>query len=69
MSTTATTATAASITPAGFLRAEGLASAAAVMARALSRWCCVRKMVWLVPRVARAVPYLGYILVTGTRPC
>jgi len=26
------------------------------------------KMAWLMPRVARAVPYLGFILVSGTRP-
>jgi len=25
-------------------------------------------MVWLMPRMARAVPYLGFILVSGTRP-
>jgi hypothetical protein len=24
-------------------------------------------MAWLMPRVARAVPYLGFILVSGTR--
>jgi hypothetical protein len=27
----------------------------------------VRKMIWLVPRMAKAVPYLGYILVAGTK--
>jgi hypothetical protein len=56
------------MSPAGFLHDEGLANAAVVMARALSRRCYARKMAWLVPRVARAVPYLGYILVTGTKP-
>jgi hypothetical protein len=25
-------------------------------------------MAWLMPRVARAVPYLGFILVSGTKP-
>ena len=39
-----------------------------VMARALSRQSYLRKMLWLVPRVARAVPFLGYILVSGTKP-
>jgi hypothetical protein len=34
----------------------------------MSRQCYLRKMAWLVPRVARAVPFLGYILVSGTRP-
>jgi ubiquinone/menaquinone biosynthesis C-methylase UbiE len=55
------------MTPAGFLHDEGLANAVAVMARAMSRWRYARKMTWLVPRVARAVPYLGYILVSGTK--
>ena len=55
------------MTPAGFLHDEGLANAVAVMARAMSRWCYARKMAWLVPPVARAVPYLGYILVSGTK--
>ena len=56
------------MTPAGFLHDEGVGNAVAVMARAMSRWCYARKMAWLVPRVARAVPYLGYILVSGTKP-
>jgi SAM-dependent methyltransferase len=56
------------MTPAGFFHDEGLANGMAVMARAISRWCYARKMTWLVPRIARAVPYLGYILVSGVRP-
>jgi SAM-dependent methyltransferase len=56
------------MTPTGFLNDEGLPNALAVMCRTLTRVCYVRKMAWLVPKVARAVPYLGYILVTGTRP-
>jgi hypothetical protein len=28
----------------------------------------VRKMAWLMPRMAKAVPYLGYIVVAGTKP-
>jgi SAM-dependent methyltransferase len=55
------------MTPSGFLHDEGLTNAVVVMARAMSRWCYARKMAWLVPRVARAVPYLGYILVSGTK--
>jgi hypothetical protein len=55
-------------TPGGFLHDEGLGNAVTVMARALSRLCYARKMVWLVPRVARAVPYLGYVLISGTKP-
>jgi SAM-dependent methyltransferase len=56
------------MTPAGFLHDEGLANSAAVMARAVSRVSYLRKMAWLMPRMARAVPYLGFILVTGTKP-
>src|SRR5262249_26467458 len=47
---------------------KGLANAAAVMARAMSRWSDLRKMAWLVRRIARAVPYLGFIFVSGTKP-
>jgi hypothetical protein len=56
------------MTPAGFLHDEGLVNSAAVMSRAVSRLSYARKMIWLMPRVARAVPYLGFILVSGTRP-
>jgi ubiquinone/menaquinone biosynthesis C-methylase UbiE len=56
------------MTPAGFLHDEGFANAAALMVRSLSRWSYLRKMAWLVPRIARAVPYLGFILVSGTKP-
>lgn len=28
----------------------------------------IRKMMWLMPRMAKAVPYLGYIVVAGPRP-
>ena len=56
------------MTPAGFLHDKGLINSAAVMGRAISRLSYARKMAWLMPRVARAVPYLGFILVSGTRP-
>ena len=56
------------MTPAGFLHDEGLGNAIAVMINAFSRWCYLSKMSWLVPRIARAVPYLGFILVSGTKP-
>jgi ubiquinone/menaquinone biosynthesis C-methylase UbiE len=55
------------MTPRGFVHDEGFANGAAVMGRAMSRLSYARKMAWLVPRVARAVPYLGYILVSGTK--
>ncbi len=56
------------MTPVGFLRDEGIMNSAVVMGRAMSRLSYARKMAWLMPRVARAVPYLGFILVSGTRP-
>jgi hypothetical protein len=56
------------MTPAGFLHDEGLLNSAAVMGRAVSRLNYMRRMAWLMPRVARAVPYLGFILVSGTKP-
>ena len=56
------------MTPAGFLHDEGLLNSAAVMGRALRSRSAQNKMVWLMPRMARAVPYLGFILVSGARP-
>ena len=55
------------MTPSGFLQDEGLANSLAIMGRALSRACYLRKMAWLMPRMNRAVPYLGYIAVSGTK--
>ncbi|HEY6275877.1 MAG TPA: methyltransferase domain-containing protein [Streptosporangiaceae bacterium] len=56
------------MTPRGFLADEGLAGSLAVMGRVAVRPACARKMVWLMPRVAKAVPYLGYVLVAGRKP-
>lgn len=55
------------MTPRGFLADEGR-GALAVMARTMSRPAYLRKMAWLMPRMGRAVPYLGYILVAGRKP-
>lgn len=38
------------------------------LVRTLSRWSYLKRMAWLVPRIGRAVPYLGYLVVAGTRP-
>jgi ubiquinone/menaquinone biosynthesis C-methylase UbiE len=56
------------MTPTGFLRDEGLTNTFRVMIRTLSRRCYVQKMAWLMPRMTRAVPYLGYVLIVGTKP-
>jgi len=55
----------ATMTARGMLADEG---AHAVAARAMSRPAYVRKMAWLMPRMARAVPYLSYIVVKATKP-
>jgi len=57
----------AMMTARGFLADEG-AHAAAVLARGMSRPAYLRKMAWLMPRMARAVPFLGYVLVMGYKP-
>jgi SAM-dependent methyltransferase len=44
------------------------AHAFAVAARAMSRVAYLGKMAWLMPRMSRAVPYLGYIVVEATKP-
>jgi ubiquinone/menaquinone biosynthesis C-methylase UbiE len=58
----------AMMTPAGFLRDERPAGTARFIARSVSRTAYVRKMAWLMPRMLRAMPYLGYVVVGGTRP-
>ncbi len=56
------------MTAKGFLHDEGIAGSAGFLARTLSRPAHVRKMAWIYPRVKKAVPYLGYIVVAGTKP-
>jgi SAM-dependent methyltransferase len=52
----------------GFVKDEGLANAIACMVRGLSKPERVRKMAWMMPRLRKAVPYLGYVLVAGRKP-
>jgi SAM-dependent methyltransferase len=56
------------MTPRGFLADEGLANSMALMGRAMTRAAYLKKMLWLMPRLQRAVPYLGYIAITGVKP-
>lgn len=56
------------MTARGFIADEGLANAIRVMARAMSNGTARRRMTWLMPRISRAVPYLGYIVICGRRP-
>jgi SAM-dependent methyltransferase len=56
------------MTPRGFLSDEGAARSLRIMAAVASRPANIKKMTWLMPRMARAVPYLGYIVVSATKP-
>ena len=56
------------MTARGFLADEGFGRSLAVMGRVMARPAHLRKMAWLMPRMAKAVPYLGYIVVAGTKP-
>jgi SAM-dependent methyltransferase len=56
------------MTPRGFLSDEGLLRCLAIMGRVAARPANIHKMTWLMPRMAKAVPYLGYILISGTKP-
>jgi ubiquinone/menaquinone biosynthesis C-methylase UbiE len=62
-----TTGPFAMMTPAGFVRDEGARGTARFIGRAISRPAYLRKMAWLMPRMLRAMPYLGYVVVGGTR--
>ena len=56
------------MTARGFLADEGMARCVAIMGTVAGRPAYARKMGWLMPRMAKAVPYLGYIVITGTKP-
>jgi SAM-dependent methyltransferase len=56
------------MTPRGFLADEGPGRSLGIMARVAARPANIRKMAWLMPRMAKAVPYLGYIVVTARKP-
>lgn len=56
------------MTPRGFLTDEGMAGSLRIMGRVAARPAHLRKMAWLVPRMARAVPYLGYVVVSAIKP-
>ena len=58
----------AMMTPTGFLADEGPGNSVAIMARVLAHPAYLKKMAWVMPRMQRAVPFLGYITVSGTKP-
>jgi ubiquinone/menaquinone biosynthesis C-methylase UbiE len=55
------------MTPRGFLSDEGLGNSLAFIGRTMTRLAYVRKMMWLMPRMQRAVPFLGFLVVAGER--
>jgi hypothetical protein len=55
------------MTARGFV-ADERGHAPVVVVRAMSRPAYLRKMAWLMPRMARAIPYLGYVLVMARKP-
>lgn len=57
----------AMMTARGMVADEGL-NTFAFLGRTMSRLVYLRRMVWLMPRISRAVPYLGYVVVTARRP-
>jgi SAM-dependent methyltransferase len=56
------------MTARGLLTDEGPTQSLAIMARVATRPANARKMAWLMPRMAKAVPFLGYIVVVATKP-
>ncbi len=51
-----------------FLDDEGTLRTLAVIGRVATTPAYAKKMAWLMPRIRRAVPYLGYVAVSGTKP-
>jgi ubiquinone/menaquinone biosynthesis C-methylase UbiE len=56
------------MTPRGFIADEGLGRMVGIMGRVMTRPAYMRKMAWLMPRMRRAVPYLGYVVISGRKP-
>lgn len=56
------------MTPRGFLQDEGAFGTARIFLRSMTRLAYMRKMAWMMPRVMKALPYLGYVVLAGTKP-
>jgi cyclopropane fatty-acyl-phospholipid synthase-like methyltransferase len=56
------------ITPQGFVRDEGLRNTLMIGARTLRRWAFLKKTAWNLKRIIPAAPYLGYVVISGTKP-
>jgi ubiquinone/menaquinone biosynthesis C-methylase UbiE len=55
------------MSPKGFVQDEGVARTLSVLGRVMTRPAYMKKMAWLMPRMRRAVPYLGYVVVSGEK--
>ena len=55
------------MTARGFISDEGIGNAIRVMARAMTSGAARRRMTWMMPRISKAVPFLGYVLICGRR--
>ncbi len=56
------------LTARGFVDDEGVGGALRFGLRGLSRRVYLRRLRWLLPRMARSVPFLGYLAVAGVKP-
>ena len=55
------------MTARGFISDEGIGNAFRVMARAITSGAARHRIAWMMPRISRAVPFLGYVLIRGGR--
>ena len=55
------------MTPAGFIRDEGPGNMLMIMLRCMSRFAYMKKMAWLMSRMIKAMPYLGYVVIAGKK--
>lgn len=55
------------MTARGFISDEGIGNAIRVMARAMTCAAARHRIAWMMPRISRAVPFLGYVLICGRR--
>ena len=55
------------MTARGFISDEGIGNAFRVMVRAITSGAARHRIAWMMPRISRAVPFLGYVLICGRR--
>jgi hypothetical protein len=55
------------MTARGFISDEGIGNVIRVMARAITSGAARHRIAWMMPRISRAVPFLGFVLICGRR--